>query len=200
MKNHYPSLILIWIFLLGSSVFVYGLTAINGCSDLASISTNDINADYYLNASISCPNFTPIGAYSGNPFRGTLDGRGYSLSITMESSSPHTGLFKYCLNANIVNITISDSSLFLISGNFQNHGFLCAYADTTTFSYIRVYNSVMNTSESGTFASMGLVAGYCGVNSQLDHITIENSQILCNTANCESTGGIAGSIFISNFF
>ena len=67
--------------------------------------------------------FTPIGYYSANPFRGTIDGQGYVISnIRIDSYNIHSaynsnaylGLFGYTNGATIKNLGINNLSMELI--------------------------------------------------------------------------------------
>ena len=144
MKKH---LILILLIFLGFSICQ--IEIIN-CSQLTQIQLNDSSASYYLGANLICNSISPRGS-STNPFRGTLDGRGYSLRITMTTAS-NGGLFGYCSGSNIFNLNLDSCYLLIDGGGSKNiNALLCAVAQNSTFSQINVKNGYINSGRNTVF-------------------------------------------------
>lgn len=105
---------------------------ITTCTELEGL--NDYSGDYELMNDINCgsiSNFSPIaGAVTCswgscqpvNLFSGTFDGKNYSINnLTINSSSPFSGLFGAVYLGNIKNLSISGISL-TCSGSIGNNG------------------------------------------------------------------------------
>lgn len=148
-----------------------------------------LTADIVLNSSGSLANeWVPIGTES-NPFSGTFDGNGYTISgLYVNSSSYGVGLFGYAvysndgtsedvsaeynigtIDYNIQNVVITDSS---VSGA-QNVGGIIGYA-----SYIGLLNCSYSGSVSGTENSVGGLVGWACASSVISQ--------------CHSSGTVSG--------
>ena len=189
MKKALKSLFLLF-FLVN---YISSQTAINNCEDLQNIGS-DMTGDYYLNAPITCNSFNPLGVYSSVMFSGTLDGKGYSLSINFEGNSSYSAIFRHCNNANILNITINNSYLNArgtVSPNSSRYAFLCGHVQSSTISYIVVNNSRIESAYNDVYY-LGFIAGVVGSGGHLHHITVENSDIVSNLTVGVARGLIAG--------
>ena len=165
---------------------------INTCFDLQSIS-NNMDGNYYLNNSLSCTNFVPLGSYVSLPFRGSLDGRGKSLYISITDTNSYTAIFRYCKNATISNINLSGQiNAVGQSGGSEQYALLCGNTYSTEIHHIIVNNSKIESTSSNEISNVGFIAGFATVNSYIHHITVENSEIQGTTVFGFSRGSIAG--------
>ena len=130
---------------------------INNCSELSNIASNLVG-NYYLNVSLSCGTISPIGSHNTNPFSGTFDGKGNSLTFRIISDGNHyNALFRHCKNSILKNITLDNSNL-TISGGLYAFGLLCGSIETSEVSYINLKNSKLeNLSAGGNLLYIGLI-------------------------------------------
>ncbi|MCD8378473.1 MAG: hypothetical protein LUB59_06775 [Candidatus Gastranaerophilales bacterium] len=131
----------------------------------------DLDGNYILMADIDLggAEWTPIGSYS-NPFTGTFDGNGHTISnYTISTENNGSGLFGCTDGATITNVIIENA---IISSTGEDAGALigCAY-DTT------VSNCVVSSSVSG----QSYVGGAIGC------------AIGCTITNCSSSSNVSAS-------
>ena len=69
-----------------------------------------LSADVNLSATRSANNWEPIGT-TANPFKGTFDGDGYTISNLVVEGENYVGLFGYADNATIKNVTINNANV-----------------------------------------------------------------------------------------
>lgn len=153
---------------------------LSSCADIQVIHDN-LSANYQLETNIDCDGvvMTPIGAI-GNPFIGTLDGNGYTISnVILTSSTYDSGIFGRTENASFSNLYLDNIT---ISGT-DNVGALIGTATYTTTSRI----SLTNSSVTGTGEFVGGIVGYLGGSS------IEKSYAEDTTVTGDNlVGGLAG--------
>ena len=144
-----------------------GQTSING-KLTADILLNDISNWENWNESTAPANtWTPIGN-SSQPFTGTLDGDGHSVSgIYINSTADDQGLVGYLgSGGTLQNLGVKAS--YIKGGN--RVGGLCGWN----------YGTVSNCYNSGTVAGSSYVGGVCGMN------------MMGNVINCYNTGNVTG--------
>ena len=155
-------------------------------------------------------NWTGIGT-SSNPFRGTFDGGGHTISGMRASSGAARGLFGYIVNATITNLNVTTGSRQIVATTPS--GGIVAKATSSTISNCSfngnikatgnyaggivgqmVSSTIENCVTSGTIISSGsYVGGICGrteITSGESHIT--NCVSIANIDGLSSVGGIAG--------
>ena len=163
---------------------------ISNASELAKI-RNDVNngttyegqtialsADIPLNGEA----WTPIGT-STNPFKGTFDGRGYTISnLNVTTDVMHAGLFGYIKGAKILNLHAHGTITHTYSTNGGGHaGGICGYADSSEIS---------GCSFAGTVSGHGNAGGIAGS-------TYYTPVTACrNTATVSSTGTLGYSFYL----
>ena len=130
--------------------------------------------------------WTPIGngsrngsSYTGDSFKGTFDGAGYTISgltITSDNSADCAGLFGVLDGANIKDINLTDVS---IDSAYENAGALAGLA--------------VNGGEVSSITVSGEVAAVDGAGGVIGRITISGTVSDC-VNNAEVTGAAAGGI------
>ncbi len=142
--------------------------------------------------------WTPIGEYSGRPFRGSFDGAGYTVSnITMDSSADeYTGFFGYVDSASIKDLTLENVSLegdYCVGGLV---GFMfIGGGEDVTISNVTVSGEI----RSSSYASgiIGDMRSYSQAHEE-GSLTIENctnnATIIAENANGAKSAGIIGHI------
>jgi len=133
----------------------------------------------------------PIGASSTLPFRGTYNGNGYTVTLSMSRTSSTTALFGYINGATITNLTTSGSVAVTSSGDYI--GGIVAYA--AGGSVISNCTNNASVTYTGTASNYGYytggIVGYLDGSSQVTRCT-NNGTITSS----HSTGGIVG--YLSN--
>lgn len=162
----------------GKSGTPQGYTPIYTAEQLKNIS---LNGKYMLMADIDLKdeNWAPIGT-SGNPFIGTFDGNGHTISnLTINTNTKNAGFFGVTKNATISNVVISDAK---ITGNASTVGTLIGHAINSN-----IYNcSINNTNINGK----ELVGGLVGRGNLS---TITNCNVSGNvTSTTYNSGGFIG--------
>ena len=120
-------------------------------------------AHYKLDADIDCStldNFTPIGT-ANNPFKGTFDGNGHTISNLKIAAGTYEGLFGYTEGATIQNVTVSNITTQTYDGNNQYVGGIASYAKNSTFENCIVESGTITGNGS---ANLGGIVGYVFVN------------------------------------
>ncbi len=76
--------------------------------DQLGLVSNNLNASYKLMTNIDAGNITPIGN-QGDPFTGTFDGNGQTLTLSIDTASQYAGLFGYLGGSGTVvkNLTVA---------------------------------------------------------------------------------------------
>ncbi len=177
----------------GSAASPFGITTAEELEKLAAlVNANNAtyNAAYYrLGANIdlsSISNWTPIGTQS-NPFKGTFDGNGKTISnMTIDNSSGiFQGLFGKIDGAVIEKLGVTDVALI----TFNNSGGIAGFVTSSSITNCYTTGSVR-----GTSYVIGGIAGYVSTNS-----TISNCYSTCNvTGGSGYAGGIAGQLSSSS--
>ncbi|MCG6190685.1 GLUG motif-containing protein, partial [Maribellus maritimus] len=136
---------------------------------------NDLKAHYRQVADIDLsvyPNWLPIGG-NNNPFKGTYDGNGFTISnLTIESNpTQYAGLFSYTDSAKVYNIRLD--SLTIINVEVYSGG-LTGYANASTFTDIVISNdSINNNCTSGGVAGYSVNSAYnrCSTNGYIENVS-----------------------------
>ena len=132
---------------------------IDNVADFMNI-TDDLTGTYSLNTNIdlSSASFAPIGN-STNPFKGTINGNGYSISnLTYDGTGTEgVGLFGYAENATFDNFILRN---FDITGQ-KYVGTLVGSAVNTSILNIRVFDSTVTAIEEDT--DYGKAGGIVGI-------------------------------------
>jgi len=155
-----------------------GLQAIN----------DDLTESYVLGANIDCSggDFTPIGDYSGNePFTGTFDGKGFTISNLTVNGGDYSGLFGYVYGGTLSNIRLTSCN---VSGSNYT-GALVGYAVNAIIS--RCFASGVVASNSG-YAIGGLI-GYASESS----IEFCGTDVgITNNGDDSEVGGLIGGTYL----
>lgn len=154
-----------------------------------------------------------IGSGSSNAFKGTFDGKGHTVSdMTAVSGGSYAGLFGYCKNAVIRNVTVKGTSM--AQGSAAGiAGHLSGGILTECVSRVNVYSTgqyaagiaagisdgaeVRKSVNYGQISGTSSVAGIAGGSGQLgDRIVscVNYGQVSGSASLSGGTGGIAGSI------
>jgi hypothetical protein len=171
-------------------------TAISTAAQLAGLTLKNTTVKYYLANDIDLTevdygNWTPVGT-SSDPFQGTFDGNGHTISGLKFNDSSYAGLFGYVSGATIENLTISGST---VTSTSNYAGAVAAYASGST----KILNCRVEdtTVKSGGFAAGGIV-GYLTVGSgsttTISQCAVKGGTI---TSGSNSAGGIVGYIPIN---
>lgn len=128
------------------------------------------------NVDVSGFKWTPVGNAS-DPFTGSLDGQGHSITGLTTSADSYAGLFSHAVNATIKNLCLSGSVTINNSVDGSYGGALVAYAVKCTIANCCSHTDV-TASSSGT-ASAACAGGLVGIADSATAIT-----------NCFNTGNI----------
>ncbi len=105
---------------------------INTCEGVVAMNDN-LSASYLLIDDVDCSgagNDAMVGTVFTNPFTGTLDGGGYTVTLDIHLGSNYAGLFRQ-LDGTVTNITIGGTV-----ESVGNAAGLAGYANNATLSYI----------------------------------------------------------------
>lgn len=100
-------------------------------------------------------NFTPIGS-ANNPFKGTFDGNGHTISNLKIAAGTYEGLFGNLDGATIQNVTVSNITTQNYDGNSQYVGGIAGYARNSTFKNCTVASGTITGNSS---ACLGGIVG-----------------------------------------
>lgn len=124
---------------------------IDSCEELADIT--DLENNYVLTQDIDCNEqaFVPIGD-EDTPFKGSLDGDGFTISNLSLSGSGDCGMFGYMLGAQVDRLHINNAEL---SCTGDTSGTLAAIAEHTDVANVIVTNNVITgaTDSGGLFGN-----------------------------------------------
>jgi hypothetical protein len=183
------------------------VTAVNNFEDLQAMS---LTGNYYLTADIdaSTANFTPIGTSTSNPFTGTFDGKGYTISnLTIsEGAGTYNALFGAVKgDVQIANVTLSDISV--TGGDWT--GALVGYALASATGEV----TIQNCHSSGTLTAgangsdfgglVGIAAGDAGGNQVYIYDCSSSCNLVGVTFQTRNWGGLIGDLLrstVSNSF
>jgi hypothetical protein len=142
---------------------------INSAAQLALIGTSSsypANGQYRLTTNITLTNWTPVLSVSGNPFTGTFDGNGKTITLnsfdrTFKGSS--LGIFGYITgqsaSATIRNLTVVIDIITILQGTASYVGGLAGYIENANLNNVDV---VVNGDKSGSLAYTGFITLYIG--------------------------------------
>jgi hypothetical protein len=171
------------------------------------IQTNDIDASLTYNQGIDDENFfSPIGSVD-DPFNGTYDGQGYSISnLYIHKTTSFAGIFGKIQNASISNLHVVNADFYSLrySGgivayasdssvsNCSSSGNITAYAQNVSYS-AGIIGACTNNCRVMNSYSTAHVSGYKGIGgiTNIFSCTLE-------LANCYFTGSLEGQIGIAN--
>ena len=180
-----------------------GIREIQTSLQLEAARTN-LSAHYELIANIDLADYTnwnPIGNHS-DPFSGTLDGLGHTISNLTTNSSQYAGLFGYISDANLRNLSMRVSNVNAYASHQASAGGLAGYADNSDIEEARAIitsNISVATSEApGLFSRVsasagGLVGHMDGGSIMASHVIALGNVLTTGTLNYHSyAGGLAG--------
>lgn len=180
-------------------------------SQMVTAGTLGYDTSYYkitCDINLNDTTWYPIGATSTNPFKGTIDGQGHTISnmklINEYVYGDFAGLLGFAESATIKNINISNSSIQLErTQSAQLYiGGICGYADNTS-----IYNchssctiNVKGESSSNfTINDQIHIGGICGYAKNSEISICHNSGTITSSSICTATndshiytGGICG--------
>ena len=136
-----------------------------------------------------------------NPFAGSFDGNGYTISnITIDSLSIYTGVFGYISTGRIFNVTFDNITIGtqenpLVATIDTRAGFLAGYITNALASIdeVNILNSQMHIETSGQYRAY--VGGIVGdSSSQISNVSVLNSEISLKTTSYATVklGGAVG--------
>ncbi len=203
---------------------------ISSCAELQNMSQIGASVDSYtLTTDIDCsdiPNFEPI-SWEGDPFRGVLDGQGYTISnITIEGDDNYGfGLFTYMLNATIQNVILRDGSINVINDS-GDCGALAGGTNNVTISGVRIQDYLISCADnvgglfgniqifegdSSTLTNVGVIGGQISATGDaggmVGYLDIYDGAILIMeevftdtvvSSEFDSTGGFFGNLYLEN--
>jgi hypothetical protein len=166
---------------------------------------DDPSGAYELGASFAVSNWTPICVPTSEggvgPFTGTLDGAGYTITIssydtTALTGSDYIGIFAVTQGASISNLTVNLAA-GIVETNAHYVGGLVGRAISTQFNSITVTGdlAVVTPAANATPVNIGLVAGSGENFSPFGNTTIKaNLKVLYNgpDVGAVNVGGIVG--------
>lgn len=128
----------------GTSGNPYSITS---CAQLQEVGTIGVHLTqhYKLANDIDCTDFStnhgwePIGFYSTDPFTGTLDGDGYTISNISYTGNGPAGLFGYVSGATIKNVTVKDS----VFDSVGHVGSIAGDATNATLTHVHANNTTV---------------------------------------------------------
>lgn len=169
---------------------------ISTCAELQDLDNTPSNrtAEVVLTSDIDCVgivNFDPLGnvedSWSGQPFSGTFDGRGHTISnLNISLASDNLGLFQSVKSATIKNLIIDTANVDAITENFV--GVLVGEADQSVVDNVHA----RNISVSGDTGVGGLIGG---INNQSDAsgvTTITDTSTTGTVSGAAYSGGLIG--------
>jgi hypothetical protein len=179
-------------------------TVINNEDELKAIE-GDPTDDYMLGASFSVSNWVPIcGPYTGiDPFTGSLDGDGFTITIESfdrgaVSGSQYLGIFQQSeAGAGFSNLTVNVAAGIVGPTAASYVGGLVGQATVTTFTGITVTGTldVVSSNSNGGTLNTGLIAGFAGKDSEFEKpIITANLNVLYDgpATGVVNAGGAAG--------
>ncbi|MDV3455892.1 MBG domain-containing protein [Sphingomonas sp. HF-S4] len=162
---------------------VYGLQGMTSLRSSNFALANDVDATGTVNWNGGA-GFRPIGGQSGNlfesDFRGTLDGRGYSIR-NLYIHQPYyaaSGLFVRLTNATIRNLRLTGATIEFGGGSFGRVGGLAAYISGSVVNNVHIDGRI---TAGGAFGNAGGIA-YSAVDSTLSNISLAGTITADNVA------------------
>ncbi len=135
------------------------------------------------------PITSSIGSMKDKPFKGTFDGDGHCVYLSIDSTSAYQGIFGYVDGGVIKNLVAKGSLRTKTASNIANRaGAIVAYASATAISSCKNYASIAVVDGLG---DVGGLVGYAISKSQV--LDCENyGSIACEGEKTKYVGGIVG--------
>ena len=158
----------------------------------------DLDGYYKLGNDIDLSGFswTPVGSSSA-PFRGVLDGDGYTISNLNLINNVISGIFSYISGAKILNIKLSSFTISFTDNSYSQVSFFAASSETATFENCMIINSqIAGGRYVGGFVSL-VVSGVVSIsnciiqNVDYTHNGVDSNEVnngLCGYACCYKGG------------
>jgi hypothetical protein len=190
-------------YVLDSTSKILTIKTDKGAAFWSASDTDYLNYNILLanNVDVSGFKWTPVGNAS-DPFTGSLDGQGHSITGLTASADSYAGLFSHAVNATIKNLCLSGSVTINNSVDGSYGGALVAYAVKCTIANCCSHTDV-TASSSGT-ASVACAGGLVGIADSATAITNCFNTGNIHAAASDATGsrayagGIAGDNYRSN--
>ena len=170
---------------------------ISNADDLKNIRYN-LSGHYVLSADIdlsSITNWQPIGS-SQTRFRGSFDGKGFTISGLNSSGYQFAGLFGYAEDASISNLGVLVGTISTTSASFTSRaGGLVGTTINTTISnsYVVVTGSISSSAPSGNSYVGGLVGrAYTSPISNSYAVVVGDISSTASTSKSSYAGGLVG--------
>ena len=183
--------VLVAIFLFACVLYSHQVS-ISSCGDLAGVSSNDASVNYVLTQDIDCSGmqFNPVGDAS-HPFRGTLDGNGYSVSHLNIISNGNAGIFSFGNGASVTNLLLRNVEV--LSTGQSSSGVLFAECEGCSISNVQL--STINPTDRNNVTGGDMTGGLIGLLSQSDisNCSVANTSVKGN----DKTGGVVGRAYAS---
>ncbi|MCD8048574.1 MAG: S-layer homology domain-containing protein [Clostridia bacterium] len=182
---------------------------VNGDTTQEGITTAvaDANAVLTANIDLESKSWTPIGTSSSYPFKGTFDGKDYTVSgLYINGSSSYIGLFGYVGSGTVQNVTVSGTAtgysnvggvVGVNAGTVTNCTNCAAVSATTNVGGVVGFNSDSGTVtycyNSGSITGTGNLGGVVGYNSNGTVTNCINSGTVTSTSTgYDYVGGVVG--------
>lgn len=173
-------------------------TAISTAEQLYNINTA-MSGSYYLTCDIDLSTYgtwTPIGIYNGsnNNFKGTFDGRGFSIkNMTISGSLQYAGLFRYLYTGSTVkNLKLENVNISTYYSSRSYTGAIAGYVSGGTIKNCQISGSISTDTANSGERSIASVAGGVGGTSTISHITnTGNVYSYTSGSDWAEAGGIA---------
>ena len=176
----------------------------NSCSSKRIVLTDDIDLG-------SIPNWTPIGLSDSNPFSGSFNGNGHTISNMTVTGSNKLGLFGYVkngaiLNTGVINVTVSGTNFVggLIGEAHSFHITNCYVTGTVSgFKAVGCLVGDLNSSVVNSSYVVGTVSGAAhvgGLVGSMSTTSVSTSAAYTSVSGEDDIGGFAsGTGFNSSF-
>lgn len=186
----------------GTEIDPYLISSKADMQTLASTVSSSSGKYYLLTNDITTAVTTVIGTSSTDPFLGTFDGGGHTVSINIgvgSSSAFNRGVFGYINNATIKNLKVTGSIQGTVSLGSNNASYyaggICGYANNSTI--INCYNvAVISPTLSGTLYIHPYAGGICGRASNTMITNCRNLAYISLTVTLSGPSASAGSSYV----
>lgn len=167
------------------------------------------DAFYLLGSDIDlgAKEWTPIGTSADAPFKGTLDGGGYSISNFKLSEREYVGLFGYILNGNVKNLAVTDFDIdhsFTSAPSYSSMyvgavaGYICSTNGESNVSAVCVSDGTINFNGKVDNLYLGSIVGYANSYSSgevnIFDCFADSNITAINSTGFNFIGGLAGQL------
>lgn len=148
---------------------------VSSCQDLQDIN-NGLSGSYTITQNIDCSgtSFQAIGS-SSNPFTGSLNGDGYTVSnLKIQSYNDNAGFIESTNPATVEDITFDSFNLTYSGTNYA--GLVGRCRGGSSLRDITVKNSVLYNKNTGGGSSLGAITGFTN-DCDIDRVIVKNTDV-----------------------